>query len=272
MTAKVHGKTIKYNQPRRRKMKKTEWKGWSKQFTLIELLVVIAIIAILAGMLLPALNNARKSARSSQCINNTKEISRIFLNYSGDYGDHLPNPWTMRGSGNVSDKYFFGKLAKMYNVQHGEKYHNTIFRCPDYPLKGYIDGVFATSYGANIYGFIGTESPTDNAVLNYKKLNQFSSPSKTCMVADNYNHWRVDFNGQAADIPNDNLHTKAYVAFRHNGRATVAFLDGHSESRTKDKVPCLQGYPDHTNNTKKALMYNSFFWHISRTPTAFHGM
>ena len=241
-------------------------------FTLIELLVVIAIIAILAGMLLPALNNARKSARSSQCIGNAKEISRIFLNYSGDYDDHLPNPWTMRGSGNVSDKYFLGKLAKMYNVQHGEKYHNTIFRCPDYPLKGYIDGVFAISYGANIYGFIGVESPPDNAVLNYKKLNQFSSPSRTCMVADNYNHWRVDFNGQATDIPNNNLHTKAYVAFRHNGRATVAFLDGHTESRTKDKVPCLQGYPDHTNNTKKALMYNSFFWHSSRTPAAFYGM
>ncbi len=111
----------------------------NKRFTLIELLVVIAIIAILAGMLLPALNSAREKARSITCTANMKQVGQAAAMYTNDADDALP---PLDDGGNAAECALLAEYIKKVNTTGSNlEYHTPItgFNIPCSPNRS---GVF----------------------------------------------------------------------------------------------------------------------------------
>lgn len=214
-------------------------------FTLIELLIVIAIIAILASMLLPALNKAREKAKQSQCTSNQKQIAAAFMMYANDFKDYFPKATYKADSSYMSaaaGSWDYSLLPYMANSKK-------TFKCPsdiaDRSVlsvntgRGPAQSYFANSGGATnsatkINDF--ATSPLAKKIASFKgqKVLTICVNAGPLVQAESERIWVTC--GNAAVLDYSSLHAKPYTrggtggyviaANTHSRGSTLALSDG----------------------------------------------
>jgi prepilin-type N-terminal cleavage/methylation domain-containing protein/prepilin-type processing-associated H-X9-DG protein len=234
-------------------------------FTLIELLVVIAIIAILASMLLPALQQARQRGQNIKCLNNHVQIGKGFLTYSDNYNGYFI-PYRILEPGNTSSTYWFshtqllsylgGKSGSYVNLGGWCRYKDGTtetdrFACPSRNADSYLTGLLSSgskrvyAYGLGINLNVAPNVHKGEAPLKYTRVlkpSRLSHLSELPFASDGGNGngmytTKIENNSLRIACPH-NTNISAEMVLQYGpGSANVLFVDGHAASVDRNRIP-----------------------------------